>query len=75
MAVRIVLTETEMGEIALKYVQRRLMNDSVPMNPEKIRREIGNTAKELGIPSEKAMQFAVQILSPAFEKVLFDLSK
>lgn len=75
MAVRIVLTQAEMGEIALKYVQRKMLSESVPMNADKIRREIGNTAKEIGIPPEKAMQFVVQILSPAFEKVLVDLSK
>lgn len=75
MALRTVLDEKEMGEIALKYVRRKLLNDSIPMNAEKIRREIGNTAKDLGIPSERAMQFAVQLLSPAFEKVLLDLSK
>ncbi|MBI5798783.1 MAG: hypothetical protein HZB10_02540 [Candidatus Yonathbacteria bacterium] len=75
MAVRMVLNQEEMGEIALKYVQRKILSETVPMNADKIRREIGNTAKELGIPPEKAMQFVVQILSPAFEKVLVDLSK
>jgi len=75
MAVRIVLNQAEMGEIALKYVQRKILSESVPMNADKIRREIGNTAKELGIPPEKAMQFVVQILSPAFEKVLLGLGK
>jgi len=72
---RPVLSEEEMGEIALKYVKQKILSDSVPMNADKIRREIGNTAKELGIPPEKAIQFVVQILSPAFEKVLADLDK
>ncbi|MFZ2303451.1 MAG: hypothetical protein WAV98_01505 [Minisyncoccia bacterium] len=75
MSIRIVLTEAEMGEIALKYVQRRILSESVPMNTDKIRREIGNTAKELGLSPEKAIQFVLQILSPAFEKVLMDLGK
>jgi hypothetical protein len=75
MAIRMVLTEAEMGAIALKYVQRKILSESVPMNADKIRREIGNTAKEIGIPPEKAMQFVVQILSPVFEKVLTDLGK
>jgi len=75
MAVRIVLTQAEMGEISLKYVHRKILSESISMNADKIRREIGNAAKEIGIPTEKALQFVVQILSPTFEKVLVDLSK
>ncbi|KKU80349.1 MAG: hypothetical protein UY07_C0047G0002 [Parcubacteria group bacterium GW2011_GWA1_47_8] len=75
MALRTVLNEAEMGRIALAYVKRKIHNDSIPLNPEKLRREIGNTAKDMGIPPEEATQFVSQILEEAFKEMLMGLSK
>jgi hypothetical protein len=75
MAPREVLSDQEMGEIALAYVKRKMRRESVSLDPEKIRREIGNMAKDTGVSPEKAMQFSVQILDGAFREVLVDLSK
>ncbi|HBB43834.1 MAG TPA: hypothetical protein DCZ83_00330 [Candidatus Yonathbacteria bacterium] len=75
MALRVALNETEMGEIALAYVKRKIRQDSIPLNAEKLRRETCNVAKEIGISQEKAMQFVSQILDSAFKEVLVGLSK
>lgn len=73
--VREVLNQEEMSAIALKYLRLKVKRDCIPMDPEKLRREICNTAKEIGISPEKAMQFTSQILSDAFKEVLIGLNK
>lgn len=73
--VRLVLSEEEMGTIALAYVRRKIRQDSISLNAEKLRREIGNTAKDIGVPPEKALQFTCQILEGAFRDVMMGLSK
>jgi len=68
-------SEERMGEIALLYVKRKVRRDSVSMDPEKIRREIGNTAKDLGISIGEATHFVREILSEAFYEVIEGLNK
>ncbi|MBI5400561.1 MAG: hypothetical protein HZB12_00375 [Candidatus Yonathbacteria bacterium] len=64
-------TDEEMGAIALAYVRNRVKkSDILHANPNSARREIGNTAKELGIPYEKCAQFIEQIL----QDVVIDIS-
>lgn len=69
------MSEERMGEIALMYVRRKIRNDSMPMNPEKLRREIGNVAKDIGIGYDEAAQFSNNILFDAFNDILEGISK
>lgn len=50
------LTEQRMGEIALLILKMKLRADGIRIG-KNTRREIGNTAKELGIPFEEALEF------------------
>lgn len=69
------LSEKRMGEIALIYVKNKIRKDPIPMNPEKLRREVGIMAKEFGIEYAEAVQFTNIILKDAFKEVLEGISK
>jgi hypothetical protein len=49
------LTEARKGEIALMIVKMRLRVDGVRLG-KNTRRDVGNTAKELDIPFEEAIE-------------------
>lgn len=69
------LSEQRIGEIALMYIKMKVRNDMVPMSPERLRKEIGNAAKEMGIEYQEAVQVANIILRDAFSNVLAGISK
>ncbi|MDO8604409.1 MAG: hypothetical protein Q7K40_03370 [bacterium] len=69
------ISKQRMGEIALLYLERQILKDSVPMDPSKLRREICTTAKEVGIEIEEAVSFANIMLANAFTNVLQGLNK
>ncbi len=50
------LTEVRKGEIALMIFRMRIRMDGIRIG-KNFRREVGNTAKELGISAEEAMEF------------------
>jgi len=54
------LTEARKGEIALKLLKLRFRNDGMRLG-KNTRRELGNTAKEIDIPFEEALEFAESI--------------
>ncbi len=61
------LTEARRGEIALLYVKRKISNSGITLN-NNTRREIGNTAKDLGIPYAEALEFAEGIVRELVEE-------
>lgn len=50
------LTEQRMGEIALLLLKMKFRTEGIRIGKNS-RREIGNTAKEIGIPFEEALEF------------------
>lgn len=67
---KIKMSQERMGEIALMFVRNKLHQDSIQMDPSKVRRGIGNTAKELGISYDEAAIFMESLLADAFNEVL-----
>ncbi len=45
------------GQIALAYLKNKLREEGIRLTPN-FRRQIGNTAKSIGIPIEEAVEFA-----------------
>ncbi len=45
------------GQIAFLYLKNKLREEGVRLSPN-LRRQVGNTAKAIGIPFEEAMEFA-----------------
>ena len=70
------MSEERMGEIALMYVRRKIRKEaSVSLDPTQMRRQIGNTAKELGISYEEAAVFSEHLLFDAFNELLVQIIK
>lgn len=51
------MDEKRKGEIALLFLKYKLRRDGVRVG-QNTKREIGNTAKDIGITPEEAMEFA-----------------
>ena len=50
------ITEARKGEIALKLLKMRVRMDGIRLG-KNTRREVGNTAKEIDIPFDEAIEF------------------
>jgi hypothetical protein len=55
------------GQIALLYLKNKLREEGVRLNPN-LRRQVGNTAKVIGIPFEEAMEFAETMVRELVEE-------
>lgn len=63
------LTEERRNEIAYLYVVNLVEQKGIKtLKPNEIRRQILNTAKELGISEQEAVQFARGVVFPLLEK-------
>ena len=51
------MDDNRKGEIALAYLKNKLSEEGVRLTPN-FRRQVGNTAKAIGISTEEAMEFA-----------------
>lgn len=51
------MDEKRQGEIALLFLKHKLREDGIRLG-QNTKREIGNTAKKIGITSEEATRFA-----------------
>ena len=56
------------GEIALLYLKNKIRNDGVRLSPN-IMREIGNTAKAIGISLKEATEFSEIIVRELVEEI------
>jgi len=55
------------GEIALLYLKNKIRKDGVKISPN-MKREIGNTAKAIGISVEEATEFSEIIVRELVEE-------
>jgi hypothetical protein len=56
------------GEIALMFLKNKLRKDGIRLG-QNTKRELGNTAKELGISTEEAVEFAEGLTRELVEEV------
>ncbi len=50
------MNEKRKGEIALLFLKNKLQKDGIRLN-QRAKREIGNTAKEIGVNTDEIMEF------------------
>ena len=55
------------GQIALAYLKNKLREEGVHITPN-LRRQVGNTAKAIGISTEEAMEFTEGIVRELIEE-------
>jgi len=63
------LTEERRNEIAYLYVVNKVKNEGISnFKANEIKRQIGNTAKELGISPQEAQEFVRGLVLPLIEE-------
>jgi len=62
------LTDLERGEIALKILKFKMYKEGITLRDD-AKREIVNTAKQLGVDPEKLKEFFKEICQELLEKV------
>jgi len=63
------MTESRRNEIAYLYVLAKIRRQGVgSLNPNNIKRELGNTAKEVGISMEESMEFTHNLVLPLVQE-------
>lgn len=62
------MTEERKGQIALRYLKFKLADDGIRLKPD-MHREIGNTAKKLGIDKEEATEFVEGLVREMVEEI------
>lgn len=61
------LSKERKGEIALLYLKNKLREDGIRLKPDTLR-QIGNTAKTVGIPFEEAKEFVEELVREMVEE-------
>lgn len=61
------ISKERQGELALMYLKNKLRREGVTIKPN-IRRQTANEAKELGISSEEAAEFAEMLIREIVEE-------
>ncbi|MFH1559513.1 MAG: hypothetical protein ABIC19_03265 [Patescibacteria group bacterium] len=69
------LTPERKGEIALILVRHRFTHEETTLNPEKIRRSVGNLSKMTGIPREELQALIRELLEEVIEESFKERSK
>ncbi len=69
------LTKERMSEIARMYARNRARRESVPLDPILLRRQIKNTAKELGTTYHETVIFMQAMLFEEFNELLDEIQK
>lgn len=64
---RSIMDDIRKGEITLAYLKNKLREEGVRLTPN-FRRQVGNTAKAIGISTEEAMEFAEGIVRELVEE-------
>ncbi|MBU1557715.1 hypothetical protein KKC45_02030 [Patescibacteria group bacterium] len=63
------MTEARRNEIAYLYILAKIRREGVSsLNPNNIKRELGNSAKEVGITIEEAMEFTHNLVLPLIKE-------
>ncbi len=61
------MDETRKGQIALLYLKNKPREDGVRLTPN-FRRQVGNTAKAIGISVDEAMEFSELLVRELVEE-------
>ena len=62
------LLKERKGEIALAILHDRIANEGLKLSPKNMKRDIGNLAKDTGVPFDEMMEFAEEISRETLEK-------
>lgn len=62
------MDEIRKGQIALAFLKHKLRRDGARITPN-LRREVGNTAKAIGISFDEAMEFTECLVRELVEEV------
>ena len=62
------MDEIRKGQIALLYLKNKIREEGVRLTPN-MKRQIGNTAKAIGIPVEEATEFSEIMVRELVEEV------
>ena len=62
------MEDVRKGEIAIALLKRQTRRDGFHFDRNRIKREFGNAAKELGIPVEELMEFADIVIGELYEE-------
>ena len=65
------LTEQRKGNIAMLYLKHKLRSTGLRLTPN-FKREVGNTAKSLGISYEEALEFAENLVRELVDEMFVD---
>ena len=68
------MTEQRKGQIALLIVKHQLRESRIRLRPG-FNREIAHGAKQIGIPTEEAVEFAVDLYREATDEFIGSLQK
>ena len=68
------MTKERMGEIALLFLKQKLREEGIRLTPN-FKRQVGNTAKSIGIETAEALVFAEIIVRELVEETFADAEK
>lgn len=69
------VSDERMKEIALAYVRNQLKKDGVQLDPERLKREMGNQATALGVPKEEILEVYERLVRELVDEVFAALRK
>jgi len=69
------LSPERIGQISIKVLQERMMQDGVRLSPGTIKRDILNEAKKLDIPPQEMAEFVRGIIEYAYEMTMVEIEK
>lgn len=62
------MTEERKGQIALLLVKSRFKDEGIRLKPD-MKRDIGNSAKKIGVPADELLQFVEGLTREMVEEV------
>jgi hypothetical protein len=69
------LTKERKAEVAWILLKKFVKNESIHLDPKKIKRNIGNKAKELGVTPEEIKAIFSDLLTELTQEILNELKK
>ena len=68
------LSNERLGELGLKALELKLVEDGVHLKPKEIKRQITNNAKQLGIPVHEAAEFTLHMIEKIYRRTEQELT-
>lgn len=65
------MSKERMGEIALLYMKQKFRDEGIRLT-QNFKRQVGNTAKEIGVPTTEALAFVEIIVRELVEETFID---